>query len=643
MKHFMRFFLWLQILLFLYIFQSSVYNVYEKNHLQEPDLIGYQVEDVKPETLERLYQAIVSELPNARLQVIQSVVTATDQSVYDVYCYPLNQFSQQQPVSNSIGLVYRNLTRGDFGDSVGSFYSDIPEATMLKLADRVGTKIQPYKSELIGYDNIIRFNLLNLAILGSIILLIHAIYTSYSFKTVGIKKSLGFSTGRILWDQVKKIVRNFFIGYGIMIGFVIVYLLFRQRFSLSYVLLNGLFFSMVLATNVVCIYLTASLIGLVSFEAMIKNKTLNRWTNWAVQGIKLIFTGLIIVVVISLLKQQSDYQTSQQAVLDYQHLDGYYTANGFYSEDYELALKQPTKLQQYSDSILALYQSQQALLCDTSSLSSGRGQSGLQGRLIIANQAYLDEFSNIVWTNDGGSIALVPKQLQAQDQDVRDYLELEYQRLLNYNRISGLVQPDKVVPDFRIEYFDDASTVIVNTATGFQAVSGNMVIVDQGQFDGLYYLDALNNRGLFFELPSRTDFAQALAAHDLSALVAPGTLLTPFRLAVESVYFVLKTLVVFAIVFVVSLIFILYISNYVDIVVNRRHYALKLIMGFGHGRILRTRYLVWLGEIILGILLSLVNQYSIVLVAVVLVDMVFCEVIYRSYIRQSLSEIEKGA
>ena len=54
-------------------------------------------------------------------------------------------------------------------------------------------------------------------------------------------------------------------------------------------------------------------------------------------------------------------------------------------------------------------------------------------------------------------------------------------------------------------------------------------------------------------------------------------MLTPYLTQLESVTFVLKTLTMFAIVFVVSLVFILYISNYVDVFVNRKRYALKAV------------------------------------------------------------------
>lgn len=66
-------------------------------------------------------------------------------------------------------------------------------------------------------------------------------------------------------------------------------------------------------------------------------------------------------------------------------------------------------------------------------------------------------------------------------------------------------------------------------------------------------------------MESREDFSSLLSEYDLEQLVTAGTLLTPYLMQLENVTFVLKTLTMFTIVFIVSLLFILYISNYVDI------------------------------------------------------------------------------
>ena len=111
----------------------------------------------------------------------------------------------------------------------------------------------------------------------------------------------------------------------------------------------------------------------------------------------------------------------------------------------------------------------------------------------------------------------------------------------------------------------------------------------------------------------------------------------------ESVTFVLKTLMMFDIVFVVSLVFILYISNYVDIFVNRKRYALKETLGFSHFKILKNRYLIWAIEIMVSAILVVINVNFACLFGIILLDYLFCELLYQTYIKKVLYEIEKGA
>src|SRR5699024_10366997 len=153
----------------------------------------------------------------------------------------------------------------------------------------------------------------------------------------------------------------------------------------------------------------------------------------------------------------------------------------------------------------------------------------------------------------------------------------------------------------------------------------------------------LNNRSLFFSVESREEFSALLTKYDLAQLVVAGTLLTPYLTQLESVTFVLKTLMMFAIVFVVSLVFILYISNYVDIFVNRKRYALKETLGFSHFKILKNRYLIWAIEIMVSAILVVINVNFACLFGIILLDYLFCELLYQTYIKKVLYEIEKGA
>lgn len=654
MKKFLKIFIILEILLFAYIFNSSIYNIYEKNNIAADNLSGYVIEETSPETLNQFYSIFTENYPNNKIELINNTLTSTDNSVYDLYCYPLDKFEQKQPVSQTIEFKYHELTKEDFLDSVGIFYTDLSDGEIDQLATQLSTQIIEYEDTSIPYSMILELNLFNFIILFIVILIIYGIYTSYSLKKIGIKKSMGFSTLRILKEQIISVVKYYSIVCLALLAVLNLYYAFTNRFDFSYLIMGIFFFGIVLIVNVLCMLLTSALIKFVRLEAMIKNKTLNKSTNVIVQFIKVAFSVVIAITIISLLQQSGDYMKSQQAVLDYKYLDGYYTSNGFNSAEYNYAISNPDVSERYSNSVLELYRNHHSLLCDYRGSDEAQGPMGASRpyyvqQTIIANRNYIKEFSNIQVNGTpleesvfSTPTVLIPNMYKNDESLIKEHIAGEYDLLLNYNQNYG-IQEETRANEFNIVYIDDNSTIKVNTEEGFSDITGGIIIVDTGDFGGLYYLDALNNRSLFFSVESREEFSALLTKYDLAQLVVAGTLLTPYLTQLESVTFVLKTLTMFAIVFVVSLVFILYISNYVDVFVNRKRYALKEIMGFSHFKILKSRYIVWVMEIIASVILTAINYYFACFFAIMLLDYLFCELLYRTYIKKALYEIEKGA
>ena len=654
MKKFLKIFIILEILLFAYIFNSSIYNIYEKNNIAADNLSGYVIEETSPETLNQFYSIFTENYPNNKIELINNTLTSTDNSVYDLYCYPLDKFEQKQPVSQTIEFMYHELTKEDFLDSVGIFYTDLSDGEIDQLATQLSTQIIEYEDTSIPYSMILELNLFNFIILFIVILIIYGIYTSYSLKKIGIKKSMGFSTLRILKEQIISVVKYYSIVCLALLAVLNLYYAFTNRFDFSYLIMGIFFFGIVLVVNVLCLLLTSVLIKFVRLEAMIKNKTLNKSTNVIVQVIKVAFSVVIAITIISLLEQSGEFTKSQQAVLNYKYLDGYYTANGFNSAEHDYALENPERFEEYSNSMLELYNNHHSLLCDYAGSSESQSPFGdsrpyYVRQTIIANENYIKEFSNIQINGTpldenvfSTPTVLIPDMYKNDESLIKEHLTGEYDLLLNYNQNYG-IQEETRANEFNIVYIDDSSTIKVNTEKGFSDITGGIIIVDTGDFGGLYYLDALNNRSLFFSVESREEFSALLTKYDLAQLVVAGTLLTPYLTQLESVTFVLKTLTMFAIVFVVSLVFILYISNYVDVFVNRKRYALKEIMGFSHFKILKSRYIVWAIEIIASVFLTAIISYFACFFAIMLLDYLFCELLYRTYIKKALYEIEKGA
>ena len=58
MKNFLKIFIFLEIILLAYIFNTSIYNIYEKNNIATEKLEGYVLEETSPEILNKFYQLL---------------------------------------------------------------------------------------------------------------------------------------------------------------------------------------------------------------------------------------------------------------------------------------------------------------------------------------------------------------------------------------------------------------------------------------------------------------------------------------------------------------------------------------------------------------------------------------------------------
>ena len=646
----MKIFIFLEVLLFTYIFNTSIYSIYEKNHVANEELAGYVIVGASPEILDDFYTLFMEYNSGNKLEIVNNAISSTNQSEYDIYCYPINKFKQKQPISQSILFRYHELEREDYLDSVGIFYSDLTDDEISEMSSRLSVSINNYEDESIPYSMILQLSFMNYVILFIVIQTIYCIYTSYSMKKIGIKKSMGFSTLHILKEQIIRVAKIFVLGYLFIFILLNLYYVFTNRYDFSYIAFSLIYFGIVLIINIISVLNTSIMFRLISLESMIKNKTLNNSVNMIVQVVKVGLSVIIAVTIIMLLKHVDSYKRSQQDVLDFEYLEGYYTANGFNSLEYDYAINNPDILQEYSDNTLKLYNNK-SLLCDSSNYSDIQSSGNdFESAIIVANSNYLNEFSNILFNKEalGKEIikeptVFIPYKYKNDINQIKAYIDEEYYRLMNYNQFYGLQKEKDYLDDYDIVYMDDDSSLKVNMENGFSDVTDPIIIVDTGDFAGLYYLDCLNMRCLLFQMKSRNEFSSLLSKCSMDKLVIAGTLLTPYMMEFENTTFVLKTIVLFTLVFIISLIFIIYIANYVHIIVNRKKYAIKEIMGYSHFYILKNRYVFFGIRLIIITALIPINKFFVCFMIILSIDCIFCELLYKMYIINALYEIEKGA
>jgi hypothetical protein len=650
----MKLFLVLQSILLIYIFNSSFYSIYEKNNINDNSLTGYKLGEVNIDSLSKFYDTFLTNYPDANIQLIKNTVSSTKKSVYEIYSYPFEQLEQKPAVSSNIELKHYRLSKQHFIDSSGIFYCNLEVDEIQKIGEEIGIIINEH-SDYIPYNKALKYNLFNFIILIWMIQIIYCIYLSYNFKSIGIKKSMGYSGRRIIGSFMGKIIKQLCIVTMVILIIMYTYLAANSRLSFQYIEYSILYFCIVIIINALLSFNTIVLIKAINLDEMIKNRTFNRTTNFIMQALKIIFSVVITVSISSLVIKYTNYRDTQSDILNYKELDGFYTANGFHSNVYDKIQKDPKTLVKYGNSTKVMYEDTNGLLCDTCNLMNIRYKDKFDPKpyevdYIIANIEYINKFADLTDTN-GNKLSLeniesptllVPNRYRKQEDEIKSLYIDKYNTNIHYNKYYKLQDNEESISNINIIYIGDGQNTKINTDNGFVNYMDLIILIDDN-FGSIYYLDKLNGRNIFFEYRNLDEFVSRLNQYQLHDLVGAGTLLTPYMAKLENVQFTLRNIIMFCIVFSITLLFIIYMSNYVDILTNRKKYATKYILGYSIFRTLKIRYLIFVFWIIGGIISSIFNIYLSVFIGVGVIDFILLKYMFNKMIIHSVCQFEKGA
>lgn len=655
MKHYLKLFALIEVLLFAYIFSSSIYQIYEKNNITSKNMSYYAITNSEAEKLADFYNEIVKNIDGYQFEQVVNIVSETNNTEYELYCLPFDSFSKKQPVTSSMHFNYKELKQDDFVDSTGLFYTDIPFEELNKIAKSSDLTVKAATQDKISYSMFFSFYALDFIVLFIVLQIVYGIYTSYNLKKIGIKKSMGFSKSRILKEQIGNVLIYLSVIEAVFLLFMSLYYALSKRLSLSFIVLILFYFIGVNLLNTICILNTSILTKLVNIESMIKNKSVNKAMNFTAQIIKIAFVLLISVCVSRVLVQARNYRNEQKSILNYKMLNDYYTANGFYSDKYNEVYNSKEQLKKYSANMKMLYNENQSLMCNSSALDlikiEGIGNKLAEYEInkVFSNKAYVDEFGKInvdgkpIEVDSGKYIVLVAEKYKDKEDEVKECISAEFYNMKNYNRNYDIIDSIDKNIDYDMIYVDDTSSIICNTSNGFEEINIGLLFIDNGESGGMLYLDMLNSGYIFFKLDSRETFKSMLVEYSIDDLVSAGTLLTPYYQRLENVEFVLKTLMIFSVVFIISLIFIIYISGYIDIIANKAIYSTKEILGFSHFSILRNRYIIILIECLAILSLGYIYPFALWALCIVVIDYIIHETLYQMYVKRKLYENVKGA
>lgn len=675
MKKLLFIFLIGQLFLLSYIFNKSVYDIYELNNLGDSSLDGYIVEDVSGHKLNELYEKMNSAcLSNntCQLQLVKTPVSKHNEFIYDIYHSQEKDINKPKSISSDTVLNYHPLTKEDFVDSNGVFYTNLSLDRLNDLSKAIGITINPYHND-IAYSQIVTYNVLNFVILFILTQLVLVIYTFTRIKVNAIKKMLGYSKFKMVQASLKDFIVMESVILVITLGVHFLYYVFVGNVVSRYFYLLLVFLVLVIAINVVMLLFTQISLRFIDINLMIKNKVYSNRLNYILYVIKILLILSITVSVSSFISNYREYKAKSRDLERYTKLEGYFTSNGFNSNEDEKARKNPKIIAEYGDAVQKMYRhfdEQEKLYVsdayilellkptylEMNGLTKEDLYTSIKDNYIVVNERYINDFMKI--KNETGAkitnfhvtkpTILVPTKYKSEESKIKKMYIEQYNQLLNYNENFGIPKSDS-------KNIDNVEVIYIANNQEHELLGKNMseddsdmklkdtiIKDDQGNFGSLYYYDQLSSGNVYFHLNQRDEFNQILAKHHLNKLVNVGTLLTPYMDKVHFVEFIMYNSLVFTSLFLFTLIFVICISNYVDIISNSKRYAIQYMYGYSIMKTFKLHLIVYamlLSMIVMNIFIEFNVPFYI---CILVIDFIVLLYLYKKIIKNDIHKIVKG-
>ncbi len=680
MKKLFFVFLMGQLLILSYIFNTSIYEIYELNSLGDTSLDAYIVTDFSGDKLNELYSEINKACfsdDTCQLQLIKTPVSNHNLFIYDIYHSQIDNIHQPTSISTETIFNYYPLTKEDFVDSNGVFYTDLSISQLNKISKKVGITTERYSDGEIVYSQIVEYNLLNLSILLILTLLVLFIYTFTRIKVNAIKKMLGYSKTKMINASLKEFIWMECIVLAVTIGIHFIYYLLNDNVVPRYFILLVTFSIVIVFINTILLLCTQISLRFIDINLMIKNKVYSNRLNAAVYAVKILLMLSITVSISFFMSNYTNYKTQLKNIDQFTALEGYYTSNGFNYEEDAKARRNPELIFEYGKSIKKVYdyfdEKDQLYVnnayvlelltpgyLEMNGLNKEDVYNSIQDNHLVVNERYVRDFMKIKDEN-GIEISnfhvkkptiLVPVKYKEQERTVKEIYVDEYNMLLNYNELFGVVPSSgesTKIDNLEIIYIENNQEYEL-LGQNFDGDKDNSTIklkdtilmMDQGDFGSLYYYDLLNASDLYFHLEQRDELSQVLAKYGLTKIVNVGTLLTPYMDGIHFVEYMMYNAFVFTILFLVTLLFVIYISNYIDVVSNSRRYTIQYIYGYHFIKTFKTHLIVY-SILLCVVVMAFFIEFNIVFyILMLLIDFIILLSLYKKNIKNNVHTIIKG-
>lgn len=673
MKKFLIIFFTGQLLLCSYIFNKSVYAIYELNNIGDISLNSYIISEPTGDNLNKFYETFYNKYikyDSGQLQIIKTPISQNNITTYDVYHSKYESLNKYQSLFSNKEFNYYKLNKSDFIDSTGVFFTNINEKDLYSICRDIDISIQPYETTKISYAQILKYNSLNFIILLILTQLILFIFTFTHIKVNAIKKMLGYSNIKMIFDIIKEFLKLEFFVLFFTVSLHFIYYASKGIFSFIYFRLLVIFCILVIFINFLLSLITQISLKFIDISSMIKNKVYSQNLNYSLHIIKIVLLFSITLSVSFFISNYSEYKLKLTNIEKYKQLDGFYTSNGFNSDEFDKARKNPELLESYGYKIKLLYNyydSQDKLFVVDNKVSNLLSETYLENRdltkedilnsfkknYMILNFRYIDKFmnlkdesnNNINIINNNIPLILVPKKYKNIENEIKSYYIDQYNSLLNYNEMYKInINNKKIINDISIIYLDNNQTyeILSDIKSTNTQLKDSIILIDNGNFGSLYYADLLSSSKVFFKLNNREEFEQMIYSQGLNTLINIGTLLTPLISSMNTIEFIMNNSLIFSVLFLITLIFIIYISNYIDIICNRKKLATKHILGHSLLKILKTN--IYIDLLLLSMMIvNIFLKFNILIyISIIILDLCTLIYLYNKIIKKDLNKIVKG-
>ena len=230
---------------------------------------------------------------------------------------------------------------------------------------------------------------------------------------------------------------------------------------------------------------------------------------------------------------------------------------------------------------------------------------------------------------------IVPKRYQKEEKKVREQYK--------YSFGNETTKPS----DLNIVYVEDDYTVKLLSDLQYEGemditIKSPIIIIDNGNFSSGHYFNILSQCELVFSLENRTEFQKMLTEFGLEKLYFPYTMLAPFMIEISNYQFMIEQTSIFIALFVITLFFTIYISNYIHMHVSSKRYGTKYELGYSTISILFHDMITSIFLLIVAIGLALLGVDIKCYILFVALDFILLFYFYYKIIVKDLYKILNG-